>query len=208
MAKTWWLKKNSFLFDGQCPAPRDGHQACACGKQAVFLDISRLACLTMHLRRLLQAASTSMPRGAAPEMMVFKLDRSNLSTTGCFARPRMMGGTKCALVHLCSWMPEPHPCMAQGQRIEKVTSCSVIPAALFIIFIDARDEGRRLFGAPVKKARTTRSTRSTRTKRTCEEGAHVEGGHGHDAAPLEEGDVEAGHEAVDVEERQRRDHHL
>jgi len=44
------------------------------------------------------APSSSRERGAAPEVMNLRLDKSYFSTSGCFAKNSINGGTRGALV--------------------------------------------------------------------------------------------------------------
>ena len=55
-------------------------------------------CMTLTLSRWCTAASRSAPNGAAPDTTSRSFDRSYWATRGCLASPRMIGGTRMALV--------------------------------------------------------------------------------------------------------------
>jgi hypothetical protein len=57
------------------------------------------------------------PYGAAPELIIFILDKSYFLTIGSLANPRTIGGTTYAKVHLWFWIVSSQSCIMKRSRM-------------------------------------------------------------------------------------------
>lgn len=69
-----------------------------------LISLMPYPCRTMQFRRDATACPSSPSRGAAPEKTTLTLDRSKLSTMGCFASATAIGGAMNTQVTFWSWM--------------------------------------------------------------------------------------------------------
>ena len=85
-------------------------------------------CTTRTPSRSATKFSTSLPSGAAPLKTASKLERSNLSTSGCLASASTMGGTKYKFLALCCWIS---PRKDSRSNLGSVTT--VLPIASMVL---------------------------------------------------------------------------
>lgn len=66
--------------------------------KGIYDGLHCIPCLTTAFSLVMTSWVRPSPRGAAPEVIVFRLLKSKLDTIGCLPRKRTMGGTICSCV--------------------------------------------------------------------------------------------------------------